>query len=229
MREFKLKVDGDLLTKAYIEETKIFDEEINEAFEKIGFISDHDKGWICSLCFRLGVKRKRDRKNELEIVKALIDEQTPKNLAVRFGLPELIDTYDFNLEKIAAKHKEFVGIFYLAMARNISDLSYLSIGRNEYLDCVSLGNIARESFTMYLCEIKQNTRSSLLAKFNAHKRHAETYELKQQALGYWRAHIDPKLSNPRAADLLIKVVPVSHRKLVEYVAEAKRENIRPAS
>lgn len=59
--------------------------------------------------------------------------------------------------------------------------------------------------------------------------HKETYELKKQAIEYWREHIDPKLSNPKAADLLIKIVPVSHRKLVEYVAEAKRINIHPAS
>jgi len=90
MRELKLKFDGDLLKKAFIEETKRFGEEINEAFEKIGFVSDCDKQWICSLCFRLGVRR--DRKNELEIVKGLIDEQTPKNLIEKFGLPELIDT-----------------------------------------------------------------------------------------------------------------------------------------
>jgi len=70
---------------------------------------------------------------------------------------------------------------------------------------------------------------SEFSKANALKRHAETYELKEQAKDYWRKHIDPKLSNPKAADLLLKVVPVSHRKLVEYVAEAKRENMRPAS
>lgn len=227
MRELKLKVDGDLLKKAFVEETKSFGEEINAAFEKIGFISDHDKNWVCSLCFRWMVRR--NRKNELEIEKGLIDEQTPKNLIEKFGLPQLIDTYDFNLEKIAAKHKEFVGIFYLAWARNISDVSFLALERNEYLEFVSMGNFARESFTMYQCEIKQNTLTSLLAKINARKRHAETYELKKQALEHWRTHIDPKLSNPKAADLLIKVVPVSHRKLVEYVAEAKRENIPPAS
>ncbi len=59
--------------------------------------------------------------------------------------------------------------------------------------------------------------------------HKETYELKEQAINHWRTSIDPKLSNPKAADLLMKVVPVSHRKLVEYVAEAKRKNIPPAS
>ena len=68
-------------------------------------------------------------------------------------------------------------------------------------------------------------KASVAAKI----RHIETYDLKKQAKDYWRKHIDPKLSNPKAADLLIKVVPVSHRKLVEYVAEAKRENIPPAS
>ena len=67
------------------------------------------------------------------------------------------------------------------------------------------------------------------AKFASKVRHIETYELKKQAIDYWRENIDPKLSNPKAADLLMKVVPVSHRKLVDYVAEAKRENIHPAS
>lgn len=60
-------------------------------------------------------------------------------------------------------------------------------------------------------------------------RHAETYALKKQAIEYWHEHIDPNLSNQKAADILLKVVPVSHRKLAEYVAECKRGNIPPAS
>jgi hypothetical protein len=68
-------------------------------------------------------------------------------------------------------------------------------------------------------------KASVAAKL----RHIENYELKKQAIDYWRNHINPKLSNPKAADILLKVVPLSHRKLVEYVAEAKRENMRPAS
>lgn len=66
------------------------------------------------------------------------------------------------------------------------------------------------------------------ASVAAKLRHIETYELKKQAKDYWRKNIDPKLSNPKAADLLSKIVPVSHRTLVKYVAEAKRENIHPA-
>lgn len=78
-------------------------------------------------------------------------------------------------------------------------------------------------------ELDEKLLRSEIGRVNAIKRHAENYALKQQAIDYWREHINPKLSNPKAADLLIKVVPLSHRKLVEYVAEAKRENIRPAS
>lgn len=63
----------------------------------------------------------------------------------------------------------------------------------------------------------------------AFARHKETYELKNQAMDYWRSNIDHGLSNDKAAELLIKVVPLSHRKLSQYVAEAKRKRIPPAS
>lgn len=74
-----------------------------------------------------------------------------------------------------------------------------------------------------------SSESKRRASFAAKIRHTETYELKKYAIEYWREHIDPKLSNPKAADLLLKVVSVSHRKLVDYVAEAKRENLPTAS
>ena len=70
---------------------------------------------------------------------------------------------------------------------------------------------------------------SSFGKANAIKRHAETYATKKMLMDYWHEHIDPKLSNEKAADLLKKIEPLSHRKLSEYVAEAKRENIRLAS
>jgi hypothetical protein len=83
--------------------------------------------------------------------------------------------------------------------------------------------IAKSLISAAKFEKTRQARSAALA------RHTETYALKKQAIEYWHEHIDPNLSNPKAADVLIKVVPVSHRKLVEYVAEAKRENIPPAS
>lgn len=67
------------------------------------------------------------------------------------------------------------------------------------------------------------------ASLSATKRHLETYELKKQAIEYWRNNIDSSLSNDKAANLLIKIVPLSHRKLSQYIAEAKKQTIPLAS
>ena len=67
------------------------------------------------------------------------------------------------------------------------------------------------------------------ASLAAQVRHVETYELKRQAIDFWVKNIDPKLSNEKAADMLVKIVPVSHRKLSQYIAEAKKQNILSAS
>lgn len=68
-----------------------------------------------------------------------------------------------------------------------------------------------------------------MGRKNAYKRHKETYELKKQAIEYWCNNIDLKLSNDKAAAELAKIVPVTIRILSGYVAEAKRQNIHPAS
>jgi len=67
------------------------------------------------------------------------------------------------------------------------------------------------------------------ARKKAYLRHKENYELKKQAIDYWCANIGLNLSNDKAASELVKVVPLSHRKLSEYVSEAKRLKIHPAS
>lgn len=59
--------------------------------------------------------------------------------------------------------------------------------------------------------------------------HQETYALKEQAINFWRKNIDPKLSNDNAALLLTKIVPVSFRKLSQYVSEAKKQDKHSAS
>lgn len=64
---------------------------------------------------------------------------------------------------------------------------------------------------------------------NARKRHIETYALKKEAIDYWRENLDIHLSNEKAAEELKKIVPLSHRTLAQYVGEAKKENIHPAS
>ena len=57
----------------------------------------------------------------------------------------------------------------------------------------------------------------------AKKRHAENYALIEDALKYWREKIDPTISASKAADELVRVVPLSHKKLAEIVAAEKKK------
>lgn len=54
-------------------------------------------------------------------------------------------------------------------------------------------------------------------------RHAETYALREEALNYWRERIDRNLSAAKAANELLKVVPLSHKKLAELIAAEKKK------
>lgn len=60
---------------------------------------------------------------------------------------------------------------------------------------------------------------SILAKRSAEKRHAPTYELRDQVVAHWSKNIGADISNELAAELLQKEFPdLSHRTLVGYVA-----------
>ena len=64
---------------------------------------------------------------------------------------------------------------------------------------------------------------SLFAAEMARKRHAENYSMIDEALNYWRANIDPSLSASKAANELVRVVPLSHKKLAAVISTAKKE------
>ena len=55
-------------------------------------------------------------------------------------------------------------------------------------------------------------------------RHAETRSMREDAIDYWRKNIDPQLSAPKAANKLIKIVPLSHRKLEEIIREEQKKS-----
>ena len=57
----------------------------------------------------------------------------------------------------------------------------------------------------------------------AKMRHAENYALADDALKYWRENIDPHLSAAKAANDLVRVVPLSHKKLAEIISAAKKD------
>lgn len=67
--------------------------------------------------------------------------------------------------------------------------------------------------------------SQLSADAAAHMakmRHAENYAMADEALKYWQENIDPKLSAEAAANELLRIVPLSHKKLAKIVSAAKK-------
>lgn len=57
----------------------------------------------------------------------------------------------------------------------------------------------------------------------ARRRHAENYAMVDDALKYWRENIDPAISASKAANELVRVVPLSHKKLAQVVAAEKKK------
>ena len=55
----------------------------------------------------------------------------------------------------------------------------------------------------------------------AKRRHAENDALAEDALKYWRENIDPTISAAKAANELVRVVPLSHKRLAEVIAREK--------
>lgn len=120
----------------------------------------------------------------------------------------------------------FIGLYWINVAETLQENSDKFDYITEALDAFNLFS----SNNMFNHGSISGKNQAKKVRSNAGKLgHIDTYALKAQAIEYWREYIDPKLSNPKAADLLIKIVPVGHRKLVEYVAEAKLGNIHPAS
>ena len=70
-----------------------------------------------------------------------------------------------------------------------------------------------------LAEKKHGTKSAVeLAK----RRHSKNYALIEDAREYWHEHIDQNLSASKAAEELLKVIPLSHKTLAEVVSKAKK-------
>lgn len=55
-------------------------------------------------------------------------------------------------------------------------------------------------------------------------RHAETDAMAADAVEYWHKNIDPRLSNVKAADMLERVVPLSHKTLKQKIAAEKKKH-----
>lgn len=57
----------------------------------------------------------------------------------------------------------------------------------------------------------------------ARMRHAENYSLIEYAIKHWRENIDPSISAAKAANELVRVVNLSHKKLAEVISAEKKK------
>lgn len=139
--------------------------------------------------------------NSMEMI---FDNYKPQDLMNALGL------YWLTLIENKYKRTKKLDINFLAEALDTFNLAHGSFMWDEGFKCA------------------QEEKSEQMRKA-AKKRHRENYELKEQAVLFWSKNIDPNISNDKAAEILMKIVPLSFRKLSEYVSEAKRKSIPSAT
>ncbi|SCY13586.1 hypothetical protein [Nitrosospira sp. Nsp13] len=106
-----------------------------------------------------------------------------------------------------------------------SELAKLMLFKGQFEQFAKLQLVARELFVSWKLNSKGSIDKTHFAKANALKRHVQTYQRRDEVIEYWKAHISSALGNEKAADVLLKKFPyLSHRKLTEYVAAAKRKS-----
>jgi len=102
----------------------------------------------------------------------------------------------------------------------------VSSHRKESLDmlfeAIHAHSLAHGVSRWYESENETLATTNLAARM-AKVRHAEHYAMYEQALKYWRENIDPNLSASKAANELVRVVPLSHKKLSELVSVEKKK------
>jgi hypothetical protein len=124
------------------------------------------------------------------------------------------------------KYQQKLAHLYIGSAANESDylihaaqwffLARCHLEDGDYLNALTKLMRAQEN-------IGAMNGINALRRENAAKANKENAELKEQAVKYWQDHIDPKLSNDKAAAILAGQVPLSVRVLSRYVSEAKKE------
>jgi hypothetical protein len=87
----------------------------------------------------------------------------------------------------------------------------------------SMANNSRIRVDLVIDDGINGRKISRYAAALAKRRHAENDALTEDALKYWREKIDPTISASKAADELVRVVPLSHKKLAEIVAAEKKK------
>jgi hypothetical protein len=88
----------------------------------------------------------------------------------------------------------------------------------EAIKALCYANFCCGLFLMSFHKNKNNPASEL-----AKKRHSGNNALFDEAIKYWNEEIPPSISASKAADELVRVVPLSHRKLSDLVSAEKKK------
>ncbi len=138
-----------------------------------------------------------------------------------------VEPTELNREKFVRRSAQEEQLVRCSLALACNQLAISSDEKDDIEETIGLMLVAESAVGMSKQFGVTAELNSIHAHLHAKKRHAETYSMKKEVLDYWQEKIDPTLSNERAAKLLGSVFPLSHRKLSQYVAEAKK-GLRPA-
>ncbi|SEO36943.1 hypothetical protein SAMN05216404_11917 [Nitrosospira multiformis] len=219
-RVIHLSYNPKLLGEALMKQYKSSEEEIYKEFEKLGFKSEEEKAWFQSFSFAFSLRNEEGGSEKLKFVPPL-----PETLNASIGKMKSLEGLAFaSFEGLPDQIFDTIKAFsVLGMAAAALDMAALRFTKKEdYDEFVDSVFAAREALAGYRLRIRGIQHKKLVARANALKRHHETYMLRNEVVEYWKANISPSLSNEKAADALLKTFPLSHRKLKQYVAAAKR-------
>lgn len=213
--------DPELLTKALLNGFVSSQEEIYNEIETLGWKADEDLKWFIDFSFAFSSRHDKTFPDNLAAVPLLPPtlggkEDSGSNKWNRAAFAAIDELPDQIFDNVKALSVLGMAAFLLEMAQfGLSEKRY-----DRFLDSLVL---AHEALAQYRLRVKGIEKKKLTAKANALKRHQQTYMLRNEVVEYWKANISPALSNEKAADALLKTFPLSHRKLKQYVAAAKRE------
>ncbi|MEO6823990.1 MAG: hypothetical protein ABI167_04550 [Nitrosospira sp.] len=223
------------LSEALVSEFTISDQEVFQALENLGLATEEKLVWLLdfSLVFstthpEVNLKGLEGLKFDPEFYKRYLSRKEEKNIDHRSS-EEGFDDRKIGRSRLTAD-KIPEGLMDFARSLSILGLSVIALESSRYMfvngeynHFVSLLMATRELFTSWKLSQKGIADKKRVAKANALRRHVETYQLRDEVIEYWKANISLTLSNEKAANLLVSRFPLSHRKLNQYIAEAKRK------
>jgi hypothetical protein len=235
MRTSLVKVNYDplQLSAALINQFHASDREIFKELEDLRLKTDEAFAWLLNFTVAFSFRHQKTIPKVFEGVKFAPEIYERFSLTIPgCGGPYGKDS-DFSklgssafgaVEGVPDELEDFAqALSSLGMSVLSLELSRSMLTKGQYDDFVNYLMLAHESLASWRLNLKGMADKKRIATANALKRHVDTYRLRDEVIEYWNANISPTLSNEKAANLLVPRFPLSHRKLKQYIAEAKRK------